>query len=268
MRILRDENTIAPESLADLLNPLKTCFKATRHYRSLHQNPMPRLIKRLMSIRFRSTALGSLAVVAIAGPLLTASPATSAQWLTQQPNCNDAQTQAEMNICAGLSHEKADRALNRTYQALVPKLATSRRQKLTDAQLRWITFRDTECAFYGSEAEGGSMQPMLIAGCKDQLTQRRTADLNAYLVGKSPASSSNYQTADRRLNQLYQQLLKRLEPDRKGKLETAELAWIAFRDAACGFEASGGGNAARNQCLTRLTNQRNQQLQGYLTVDR
>ncbi|MBW4583197.1 MAG: DUF1311 domain-containing protein [Tildeniella nuda ZEHNDER 1965/U140] len=210
-----------------------------------------------------STALGCLVGGVIASPSLAA-PVLMAQ----QPDCNKAQTQSAMNICAGLSYEEADRALNRAYQALVPKLSATRRQKLTDAQLRWIKFRDAECDFYGSEAEGGSMQPMLVSGCKDQITQRRTADLNTYLTGKSPIGGSNYQSADRRLNQFYQQLLQRLEPDRKQKLETAELAWIAFRDATCSFESSGGGNAARNQCLTRLTNQRNQQLQGYLAIDR
>jgi len=226
------------------------------------------VIDRLMPTRLLSTVLVSFASIAIISPFLAASPALSAPLLAQQPNCNDAQTQQDMNICAGLSYENADRALNRAYQALVPNLSTTRRQKLTSAQLRWIAFRDAECEFYGSEAEGGSMQPLLVSGCKDQITQRRTTDLNAYLVGKSPASGGNYQNADRRLNQLYQQLLQTLEPDRKRKLETAELTWIAFRDSACGFEASGGGNAARNQCLTRLTLQRNQQLQGYLAIDR
>ena len=48
----------------------------------------------------------------------------------------------------------------------------------------------------------------------------------------------------------------------------AGLAGVAVPDSAYGFEASSGGNAARNQCLTRLTNQRNQQLQDYLSVDR
>lgn len=215
-----------------------------------------------------STLLVSLASVAVVSPLLIASSATSAQLMAQQPNCNNAQTQTEMNICSGMSYDTADGALNRSYQALLPKLSAARRSKLTDAQLRWIKFRDAECEFYGSEAEGGTMQPMLVSGCKDQITQQRTADFNAYLAGKSPASSGNYKTADQRLNQRYQQLVQRLEPNRKQKLETAELAWIAFRDSACGFEASGGGNAARNQCLTRLTLQRNQQLQGYLAIDR
>jgi len=173
-----------------------------------------------------------------------------------------------MNLCTDLRYEAADRALNRAYQALVPNLSAMRRQKLTDAQLRWIKFRDTECTFVGSLVEGGSMQPMIVSGCKGQITQQRTTDLEAYLSGQKRASGGNYKVADRQLNQLYQKLRQGLEPDRKRKLETAELAWIAFRDSACGFEASGGGNAARNQCLTRLTNQRNQQLQEYLAIDR
>lgn len=217
------------------------------------------------------TALAGLASVAVLSQAtqVSANPLPLPRSLmAQQPNCNDPQTQMDMNRCAGLSYEAADRALNRAYRALVPNLAASRRQKLTDAQLRWITFRDTECAFAGSEAEGGSMQPMLISGCKAQITQQRTSDLEAYLSGQKRASGGSYKVVDRQLHQLYQKLRQRLEPDRKRQLETAEFAWIAFRDSACGFEASSGGNAARNHCLTRLTNQRNQQLQAYLAVDR
>lgn len=232
----------------------------------MRPNSMPTFLDRLLSPQFLPTALLALASVAIASPLLAATPVAT-PLLAQQFNCNDAQTQSAMNICAEQSYENADRALNRTYQALLPNLSATRRQKLTDAQLKWIKFRDAECDFYGSEAEGGTMQPMLVSGCQDQLTQQRTVDFNAYLAGKSSASGSNYSSADRRLNQLYQRLRQKLDPNRNRKLETAELAWIAFRDSACGFESSSGGNAARNQCLTRLTNQRNQQLQGYLAID-
>ena len=225
------------------------------------------------------TVLAGLASVTVLSQStqLAANTLPSARWqslfereslIAQQPDCNNPSTQTVMNLCAGLSYEEADRALNRAYQALVPNLSAMRRQKLTDAQLRWIKFRDTECTFAGSEADGGSMQPMLISGCKAQITQQRTTDLEAYLSGRQRTSSVSYKIADRQLNQLYQKLRQGLEVDRKRKLETAEFAWIAFRDSACGFEASGGGNAARNQCLTRLTIQRNQQLQEYLAIDR
>jgi uncharacterized protein YecT (DUF1311 family) len=112
------------------------------------------------------------------------------------------------------------------------------------------------------------MQPSLIAGCKDQLTQQRTAELNAYLHGKTlPVSGSSYQAADRKLNQLYQQLQKTLPPQRKSKLEAAELAWINFRDSSCRFEASSGGSTGLNQCLIRVTEQRNQQLTKHLQTN-
>lgn len=95
-----------------------------------------------------------------------------------------------------------------------------------------------------------------------------TTDLETCLLGLKHISGGSYKVVDRQPDQLYQKLRQRLEPDRKRKLKTAEFAWIAFRDSACSFEASGSGNATRNQCLTRLTNQRNQQLQDYLVVDR
>ncbi len=169
-----------------------------------------------------------------------------------------------MTFCAGLDYQNADRTLNRRYKTLLPKLGTARRQQLSKAQLKWITFRDADCTFSGSEAEGGTMQPMLVAGCKAQMTQQRTVDFEAYIAGRTPQSGSNYKAADRQLNELYQKLRQDLDTNRKPKLETAEFAWIAFRDSACGFEASSGGSAARNQCLTRVTTQRNQQLQQYL----
>ncbi len=187
--------------------------------------------------------------------------------IAQQSDCTNPQTQSEMNICAGQSWQRSDRALNRIYQALLPNLSESRRQSLITAQLKWIRFRDAECAFAGSSAEGGTMQPMLIAGCNDQITQQRIADLRAYQRGgPAPAKSNSYQSADRRLNQTYQQLRQQLQPERKQKLESAELAWIGFRDSSCEFEAGSGGSAARNQCLTRMTEQRSRQLSDYLQL--
>ncbi|MEE3719246.1 lysozyme inhibitor LprI family protein [Tumidithrix elongata RA019] len=38
-----------------------------------------------------------------------------------QPNCQSAQTQLDLNICAGLAAKAADRNLNETYQRLKNK---------------------------------------------------------------------------------------------------------------------------------------------------
>ncbi|MFN7319030.1 MAG: lysozyme inhibitor LprI family protein, partial [bacterium] len=64
------------------------------------------------------------------------SAATNLQ-LAQRPNCNNPQTQSEMNICASIAYQNADRKLNQVYRQLLPKLSASRKQKLISAQQAW-----------------------------------------------------------------------------------------------------------------------------------
>lgn len=187
------------------------------------------------------------------------------QYLAQQANCRNPQTQSEINYCAEQSRRRADQELNRVYRLVVPKLAAARRNQLVNAQTAWIKFRDAECDFSSSLAEGGTMQPGLEAGCLEQVTRERTSDLNSYLQGRTQsATGNNYRASDNRLNQVYQQLRQRLPAARNRKLQTAESAWIEFRDAACEFEGTGGGNAVRNSCLIRTTEQRTRQLEAHL----
>lgn len=81
-----------------------------------------------------------------------------------------------------------------------------------------------------------------------------------------------YQNADKKLNQVYQQLLPTLERYRKQKLIAAQQAWIKFRDTTCEFERSRyeGGSIAPTiyfGCLENTTKLRTQQLQEYLKSD-
>jgi uncharacterized protein YecT (DUF1311 family) len=97
-------------------------------------------------------------------------------------NCNDAQTQGDLNECAGRDLSAADAKLNTAYRALQKALGTGGRStKLRVAQTAWISLRDKECDFEGSAAEGGSMQPMLVAQCVTAYTTQRTADLTRLL---------------------------------------------------------------------------------------
>jgi uncharacterized protein YecT (DUF1311 family) len=187
------------------------------------------------------------------------------QLLAQAPNCNNPQTQSEMNACEGLRWQKADRELNRVYQSVTPKLAGTRRQKLVNAQQTWLKFRDSECDFFSSYAEGGTMQPGLVSACRAEVTQQRITELNSYSRGTIPRSvGTNYRSSDTKLNQIYQQLKKRLSASRQKKLENAESAWIKFRDYGCEFEGISGGNASKNTCLIRTTEQRIKDLQEHL----
>lgn len=116
-----------------------------------------------------------------AGTIAHANPNLQGEQVAQQPNCNNPQTQAEMNACAGIAYRNADRRLNQVYQQLIPKLSASRRQQLATAQQAWIRYRDASCNFERSEFEGGTMAPMIQARCLARVTEQRTKDLQQYL---------------------------------------------------------------------------------------
>lgn len=96
--------------------------------------------------------------------------------------CDSPKTQMEMTQCSAQTYQAADDELNETYQALVSRLEhnQSSLEKLRAAQRKWIGFRDAECTFESSAVEGGSAQPMVRNGCLAELTQARTAVLNAH----------------------------------------------------------------------------------------
>jgi uncharacterized protein YecT (DUF1311 family) len=127
-------------------------------------------------------SIASLLAVGMAtrGIASPTSAATNLQ-LAQRPNCNNPQTQSEMNICASIAYQNADRKLNQVYRQLLPKLSASRKQKLISAQQAWIKFRDSSCEFERSAYEGGSLAPMIYGFCLANVTEQRTKDLQRYL---------------------------------------------------------------------------------------
>lgn len=102
--------------------------------------------------------------------------------LSQAARCDAPQTQAEMNTCAAQEFVRTDAKLNTVYQQVLKRIDPSRLPKLRTAQRAWLAFRDAQCAFEGSESEGGTMQPMLVSGCKSEVTKARTEQLRAELT--------------------------------------------------------------------------------------
>jgi uncharacterized protein YecT (DUF1311 family) len=172
------------------------------------------------------------------------------------PNCDDPQTQTEMNICAAIYYENADKKLNQVYQ----QLSSQMRSQLTDTQLTWIEFRDTNCEFARSLFEGGTIASMIQNGCLGGMTEQRTLELQTYQSGGIPQPiSSSYSQVDRKLNEVYQNFLSQLNSASQNKLRTAERAWISFRDTNCAFEATQAANG-ENLCKIRMTEQRTEEL--------
>jgi uncharacterized protein YecT (DUF1311 family) len=99
--------------------------------------------------------------------------------------CSNAETQAEMNICAGQEYKTADAALNRVYQQLVAKLEPEEKAQLKDAQTAWIKYRDANCEFVADQYKGGSMRPMIHGLCLADVTRNRTTELKAQIKDRS-----------------------------------------------------------------------------------
>ncbi|HZZ04802.1 lysozyme inhibitor LprI family protein [Paraburkholderia sp.] len=68
----------------------------------------------------------------------------------------------------------------------------------------------------------------------------------------------DYQSADKKLNETYSKLLKKVSPQGKPRLQKAERAWVAYRDAQCEFLTSSPTPYSAQPmihayCLSRLT---------------
>jgi uncharacterized protein YecT (DUF1311 family) len=123
--------------------------------------------------------------------LLFAVPAAMAD--DDEPKCNPEGTQQEMNVCAYDDLQKVDDELNAVYRKAMA-FAKSQDDDLADqpnlkgavaalkkAQRAWIDYRDGHCDGVGFGARGGSMEPMLVAGCQADLTKKRVEELKALM---------------------------------------------------------------------------------------
>lgn len=111
----------------------------------------------------------------------------------EKVDCNNAMTQLEMTTCANLDWQQADEELNVAYKAAMSKMRETDEflpedqrgaaETLREAQRAWIPYRDKACDAYGFQARGGTMEPMLVYGCRAQLTEQRTKELEELTEG-------------------------------------------------------------------------------------
>lgn len=107
-----------------------------------------------------------LAAMLVAGPVAA-----------QNVDCANADSQAEMNICADKAAKQADAKLNRVYAQVMSRLSPAGKIRLRDAQRAWLAFRDKECAFESNGSDGGSAAPMTKLNCVATLTDNRAKAL-------------------------------------------------------------------------------------------
>ncbi len=181
-------------------------------------------------------------------------------YVAQQPNCKNPQTQSELNICSAVDYQRADKQLNLIYNQVRNLVSANHRSQLIIAQKAWISFRDADCKFAQSAFAGGTIAPLITNNCRTDLTKKRVSELNSYLQNQMPQPKSrNYQTVDRKLNQVYQNTIDNLSVSRQSQLKIAQRAWISFRDANSKFE-SYLSNGDSKLSLIRMTEDRTQDL--------
>lgn len=112
----------------------------------------------------------------IAALLLPLLPAVAAG-----KDCSGANTQLEINECAAAEAKKADADLNLAYSKLTKKVSEAGKAKLVEAQRAWIKWRDAQCAFDTLGTIDGSIHPLEVAVCEQELTKLQTQRLNRHL---------------------------------------------------------------------------------------
>lgn len=115
--------------------------------------------------------------------------ALSAPAMAQNLDCSDVDNlpQQGLNKCAYVAYQRADAALNKAWKIVRAELKNyepelragevSMGKALLEAQRAWIKYRDGQCDTEGYMFRGGTMEPMIVAGCLNRMTRQRTNEL-------------------------------------------------------------------------------------------
>jgi uncharacterized protein YecT (DUF1311 family) len=106
----------------------------------------------------------------------------------QEPQCDNPIAQSDMTRCEIRRFEAADGAMNRRWKITLALMREYDRSPESDgrpgyadqllkAQRAWLAYRDEHCRSDGYRMRGGSAEPMLVAGCRAELTEARAKQL-------------------------------------------------------------------------------------------
>jgi uncharacterized protein YecT (DUF1311 family) len=123
--------------------------------------------------------------------------------------CGDIQDIQQKQSCAVEAYQAADVNLNEIYKLIRKELNKEQKQRLKQAQVAWLTFRDANCAHQVSESSEDHLTMKNL--CLAQVTQSRIGELqNIYshlFIGYTPVDYAAHTILDKSL--LNQKLLGR-----------------------------------------------------------
>lgn len=105
--------------------------------------------------------------------------------LAQPADCSAAMTQQDLNRCAAEATRAAEADMSRTAGLVMRQILAQHgggesgeaATRFRNAQRTWLAYREAQCALAGVEALGGMLEPVIVAGCLRDMTERRTSDL-------------------------------------------------------------------------------------------
>jgi len=112
--------------------------------------------------------------------------------LAYTPDCSNAVTQADLNLCAGETVQQSQQKLEQLLKELQIKMDNNTWTKLVAVQQEWANFRDDDCKW--QILGDGSIAPMMEALCISSHNNQRIQDLKFFLcpgdglTGPCPAS--------------------------------------------------------------------------------
>ena len=115
----------------------------------------------------------------------------------------------------------------------------------------------------------GLLLPSKASNIPVQVAQQPNCKNPQTTVEMNVCSSQEFEAADKKLNQVYQQLQAKISTRQKQRLTVAQRTWIKFRDENCDYakgQFEGGSLAASTYgyCRARVTQERIKDLEGYL----
>ncbi|MEG3860187.1 lysozyme inhibitor LprI family protein [Microcoleus sp. herbarium12] len=116
---------------------------------------------------------------------------------------------------------------------------------------------------------GGFLLPGQASNNLVEIAQQPNCKSPQTTVDMSICSTQEFEAADKKLNQVYQQILPKLNSKQKQRLTVAQRSWLKFRDETCNYEAGvfEGGTLAPSiygYCRAKVTKERIKDLEGYL----
>jgi uncharacterized protein YecT (DUF1311 family) len=134
-------------------------------------------------INHRSKISASLAAIAFLSAVLWVEVGSTAS--EPQINCANPTSNIEYKECAYRAYVVSDKKLNQVYKQVVSTLVAKEKQHLTDAQLAWIKYRDSNCDFEIYQSLGGTGYGGFLSNCLERMTNARTKELQNWQKERS-----------------------------------------------------------------------------------